>query len=173
MKRLLLCTVAVILLSGCATIFTGSSDTITFKSVPEGAKVEINGANIGRTPVTVPIKRNLTAPQVQVKLDGYETQYVMLQSSFNWVAILDIFCWPTFIIDAATGSIMKYEILNYEVELEARRPSVQVAPVIQAPVATPAAPAAAPVTAPVAPPAVQLPSTPAVSTNQPAPVSVP
>jgi hypothetical protein len=120
MKRLLFCVIAVIFISGCATIFTGSSDPITFKSVPEGAKVVVNGASIGRTPVTVPIKRSLTPPQVQIKLDGYDTQYIMLQNSFNGVAILDVFFLPGFIVDAATGTIMKYDILNYEAELEAK-----------------------------------------------------
>jgi hypothetical protein len=158
----LLVPLALLLGSGCATIFTSSSDPITFKSVPEGAKVEINGASIGRTPVTVPIKRSLTPPQVQVKLDGYEAKNIMLQNSFNGVAILDVFFWPGFIIDAVTGAIMKYDVLNYEVELDPKQASVQVA-----------TPALAPVPAPVAPPAAALPSSSGVSTNQPAPVRVP
>jgi hypothetical protein len=121
MKRLLLCAIAIFFLSGCATVFSSSSDTITFRSVPEGAKVEINGVSIGKTPVTVPVKRSLTPPHVQMKLDGYETQYIMLQNSFNGVAVLDILFWPTFIVDALTGSIMKYDILSYEAELEVEK----------------------------------------------------
>lgn len=121
MIKLFYCIITVIFLSGCATMFTSSTDPITFKSVPVGAKVEINGANIGRTPVTVPVKRSLTPPQVQMKMDGYETQYVLLQNSFNGVAFLDILFWPGFIVDAATGTLMKYEILNYEIELEAKK----------------------------------------------------
>jgi len=121
MKRLLLCTVAHALLSGCATIFTRSSDAITFRSVPEGAKVEINGVSVGKTPVTVPVKRSMNPPHVQMKLGGYETQYIVLQNSFNGVAVLDIIFWPTFLVDALTGSIMKYDVLTYEVELEAEK----------------------------------------------------
>ena len=107
--------------SGCASIFSGTNDTITFDSNPKGAKVKVNGMQLGRTPVTVPVKRSLSAPQVQLSLDGYEPQYVMLQNTFNSVAFLDVFFWPGFIIDAATGSIMKYSIRNYEVELEPLR----------------------------------------------------
>ncbi|MCF8054700.1 MAG: PEGA domain-containing protein [Deltaproteobacteria bacterium] len=121
MKTLLLGTIVAILLTGCATMFTSSSDPITFSSVPTGAKVEINGVNFGRTPVTIPIKRSLTSPQVQMKLDGYEPGHIMLQNTFNGVAILNIFFWPGFIVDAATGSIMKYDVLNYEAELEAKK----------------------------------------------------
>ncbi len=45
---------------------------------------------------------------------------MLLQHSFNEVAVLDVFFWPGFIIDIATGSIMKYHILSYEAELEPR-----------------------------------------------------
>ena len=107
--------------SGCASLFTGTSDTITFNSQPEGAKVQINGMHIGRTPLTVPVQRSLSTPQVQVSLEDYESQYVMLQNTFNAVAILDIFFWPSFIIDAATGAIMKYSTMNYQVELEPKK----------------------------------------------------
>jgi hypothetical protein len=107
--------------SGCASIFTRSTDPITFNSIPEGAKVELNGMKVGRTPVTVPVKRKLSAPQVRLSLDGYEPQYVMLDNTFNGVAILNVFFWPGFIIDAATGRLMKYSVLNYETELEPKK----------------------------------------------------
>jgi hypothetical protein len=104
----------VVWLSGCATIFTGSNDNITFKSVPEGAKVEINGNSVGRTPVTVPVKRALTPPQVMLKLDGYDQRSILLQNGFNGISILNIFFWPGFIVDAATGTLMKYDVVTYE-----------------------------------------------------------
>ena len=112
---------AMVLTSGCASMFTRTNDPITFNSRPEGAKVQVNGMQVGRTPVTVPVKRSLSAPQVQVSLDGYESQHLMLQNTFNGVAMLDVFFWPGFIIDAATGSIMKYSVLNYDVELEPKK----------------------------------------------------
>jgi hypothetical protein len=119
MKKLvlgLLCS-GLLFATGCASVFTGSSDRITFNSTPKGAKVEINGMKVGRTPVTVPVKRNLSAPQVRLSLDGYEPQDLILQNDFNVVACLDIFFWPSAIIDLATGAIMKYSVLNYDVDL--------------------------------------------------------
>ncbi|MDC8449824.1 MAG: PEGA domain-containing protein [Nitrospira sp.] len=115
----------VVCLSGCATIFTGSNDNITFKSVPEGARVEINGNSIGRTPVTVPVKRALTPPQVMLKLDGYDQRSILLQNGFNGVSILNIFFWPGFIVDAATGTLMKYDVVTYEAELDPKTPPQQ------------------------------------------------
>jgi hypothetical protein len=120
MKRIILL-LAMVALSGCATIFTDSSDRIEFKSKPEGARVEINGVSVGRTPITATIKRNMTVPTVQLKLDGYETQQILMQNSFNAVSLLNVFFWPGFIVDAATGTIMKHEVLCYEVELEAKK----------------------------------------------------
>lgn len=124
MNKSLLAAMPALFLSGCATIFSGSSDNVTFNSTPEGAKVEINGNSVGRTPVTVPIKRTLTPPQVQLKLDGYESRNVMVQNSFNGVSVLNIFFWPGFIIDAATGTLMKYDITTYNTELEAKEKSL-------------------------------------------------
>ena len=110
-----------LLTSGCATIFTRSTDPISFSSRPEGAQVQIDGMNVGRTPVTIPVKRSLSTPQVRLSLDGYESQFVMLSNTFNEVAILNVFFWPGFIVDAATGSLMKYSIRHYDLELEPRR----------------------------------------------------
>lgn len=116
MKRTIL--LVGLLLSGCATIFSGSSDQVEFKSMPEGARVEVNGVSVGRTPMTANIKRNITAPTVQLKLNGYETQQILMQNSFNAVSLLNIFFWPGFIVDAVTGTIMKQEVLSYEAKLE-------------------------------------------------------
>lgn len=41
-----------------------------------------------------------------------------MQNQFNGVSLLNIFFWPGFIVDAATGSLMKAGQFNYEVELE-------------------------------------------------------
>lgn len=49
-------------LNGCASIITGSSQTLTFTSVPESATIEIknrNGVKVhtGQTPATVSLKK--------------------------------------------------------------------------------------------------------------------
>lgn len=118
MKKTAIALMSALILSGCATMFTSSTDPVTFKSIPDGAKVEINGNSVGRTPVTVPLKRSLTPPLVQLKLEGYEPKTLIVQNSFNGVSVLNIFFWPGFIVDAATGSMMKYEVLTYESELD-------------------------------------------------------
>lgn len=40
---------------------------------------------------------------------------MMVNSKFQPIALLDIFLWPTFIIDAATGDIVKIDPANTNV----------------------------------------------------------
>lgn len=108
------------MLCGCATIFTPSHDPVTINSVPVGATVYMDGARVGKTPTTIQVKRQLTPPRIELKADGYYPQAVILQNSFNTVALLDILFWPGFIVDAATGTLMKASQFNYEAELETK-----------------------------------------------------
>jgi hypothetical protein len=117
MKRIMVCAIAALLLSGCATMFSGPTDIVTFNSYPEGAEVEIDGAHVGITPVTVPVKRSMNPPEVFLKLEGYESQYVSLQHKFNGVSALNILFFPGFFVDKATGAMRRYEVLHYETEL--------------------------------------------------------
>jgi hypothetical protein len=59
-------------LSGCASIFTGGSQTAMVTSEPEGAKCQA-GAYAVVTPGSVPVKRSSSPVQVICKKEGYET----------------------------------------------------------------------------------------------------
>lgn len=109
-----------LLVSGCATVFSPSHDPVTINSVPEGSAVFMDGNRVGKTPVTLQVKRQLTPPRIEVKSDGYHTQSILLQNQFNGVSLLNIFFWPGFIVDAATGTLMKASQFNYQVDLEAK-----------------------------------------------------
>lgn len=121
MRTTALTGLAAFYLTGCATVFTGTSDQISVSTEPSGAKLFLNGNDMGRTPVTVPVARSLGTTMMSVRKPGYEDKTFALQSSFNTIAILDIFLWPTFIIDAATGSIIKYSQTSYNIELEKKQ----------------------------------------------------
>lgn len=115
---LFLTIVAMLFVSGCATIFTGTKDSIRFDSDPQGAKVFIDGIEICKTPCTVPVKRSLSDKLAEIKLDGYETRVITLDRDFNAVSIINlgnILFWG---IDAATGALMKYDRKAYDIELE-------------------------------------------------------
>ncbi|WP_431292993.1 PEGA domain-containing protein [Pedobacter sp. P26] len=50
---------ATLLLSGCATIFTGTKQTVQINSNPPAATIEVDGVKAGVTPMAVPLKKDL------------------------------------------------------------------------------------------------------------------
>lgn len=118
MKKVLLLTTAVFLLSSCATIFTGTKDTIRFSSTPEGATVYIDGIEICKTPCEARVNRSISEKEVEFKLDGYKTRIITLDRSFNAVSILNMGGLVGWAVDAATGSLMKYDRKSYNIEME-------------------------------------------------------
>lgn len=110
------------LLAGCATLLSGSSDEIGFTSEPPGAEVVIDDVVVGETPTTVEVDRpGLEDQQVTVRIDGFEPRTFELQKQFNGTAVLNIFFWPGFIIDALAGPLFQYDKTAYSVEMESGR----------------------------------------------------
>ena len=94
-RRVVLAACTIATLSGCATIFSGSTQPVTLKSVPEGASVKVTdqtGANIhvGVTPVTLTLKRGSgyfkpASYTVSVEKDGFKpTQFVVSGTLNGW-----------------------------------------------------------------------------------------
>lgn len=104
--------------ASCATIFTGTKDTIRFNSNPEGATVYIDGIEVCKTPCSVPVKRSISDKDIEFKLDGYKTRMFTLDKEFNVVSVINLGFLVGWAIDAATGSIMKYDRKSYELDLE-------------------------------------------------------
>jgi len=109
---------AVILFGSCATVFTGTTDTIHFESKPSNAVVEINGTVYGNTPCDIEIDRQLGQKSARIRLDGYEPKDVILKRSFNPVAVIDIFTILGALIDVGSGSITRFDPKAYSFELE-------------------------------------------------------
>ena len=119
MRSIVLLVSALLLLSGCATLFSGTEDDITFDSEPQGAQVLIDGIVVGTTPTTVVVDRpGLEETDVTVQLDGYEPLRFELDTEFNNTAILNVFFWPGFVIDVLTGALFKYDKKHYTADLE-------------------------------------------------------
>ena len=97
MKFVICFVFCVVLLTSCATIFSGNSDDVTITSDPVGALVAIDG---------VPRGRKGNSYSVSVSKDGYEAGYATLTNRVGagWV-ILDIFADPVpIVVDAVTGA---------------------------------------------------------------------
>lgn len=120
-KLFLLPLITMFLMTSCATIFTGTKDTIRFDSKPQGAKVYIDGIEICKTPCTSEVKRSLSDKLAEVKLDGYQTRVIKLDREFNVISVINLTNLVGWGVDALTGSLMKYDKKSYDVKLERQK----------------------------------------------------
>lgn len=117
MNKLILLIVSstLLLLSGCASIINGTNQTLTFTSDVEGVVVYVDGAAIGKTPVSANFKKN-KAQTVMFKKEGYHTVTREITKSFDAVAIVNVF-WDLSTTDAITGAIYEYSPSTIYVEM--------------------------------------------------------
>lgn len=105
-----------ILLSGCASIVSGTTDNITVNSDPQGAKCdlkngEITVANVESTPATVLVRRKADDLIVRCSKEGYLNGSSVNNSGLNgWVfgnvafgGIIGV------IIDSSDGAMFDYD----------------------------------------------------------------
>lgn len=109
------------LFGGCATIFTGTVDTLKFDANVPGARLTVDGQYKGELPLTLTMSRNfMNGQQFKAKFEkaGYVTQEFQLSREFNYVAVLDVTSIPTSGgIDLLTGSLMKFAPNEYHVQM--------------------------------------------------------
>lgn len=68
--------------TSCATIVSGSKQTVKFESTPSEAKVFINEVEVGKTPFETKLERK-KEHAIVIKLDGYKPYEVLLTKKFN------------------------------------------------------------------------------------------
>lgn len=123
----LLLAVFTVSFSSCATMFTGSRQTVKVQSVPPGADVYVEGEKMGQTPTEISLKKGFSPESVVIKKEGYDNKNLPLNTTFNPVALLNLLGLLGWAIDGATGAMMKYDKKFYEVTLDAK-PSTAVTP---------------------------------------------
>jgi hypothetical protein len=108
-------------LAGCATIFTGTTDTLRFDSSVPGVRLSIDGQFRGELPLTIEMSRSFVGGRqfmARFEKAGYATQEFQLAREFNTVAILDIS--STIVsggIDVLTGALMRFAPREYYVKM--------------------------------------------------------
>lgn len=117
MNKFFLFLAITIMTSGCATLLTGTKDTISFSSNPQGAIVYKDGVELCRTPCSVPVKRSLNTEDIEFKLDGYETSVFTLDKKFNVVSVINLGSLFGWAVDAASGSLVNYGRKSYDLEM--------------------------------------------------------
>lgn len=101
---------SLLLLGACGTIFSGSSQTITFDSnIKENIDIYANGALVcTKTPCVVDIDRGSAPLTIIAKAKGYENSVMQDKAKINtvsWGNLLSVYSWTT---DFATSSMWKY-----------------------------------------------------------------
>lgn len=85
-----------LLSSGCASIVDGNTQSVSFASNPDSATVFLNGAPVGKTPVTIPLKRRAGAQTLKFTKEGYKDLEMPLTSTLN----------PWFLGNIVTGGLL-------------------------------------------------------------------
>ena len=119
MKKLVVILFAV-LLSGCATMLSGTTQNIEIEAVNDSTHEVIADASCtvqdgkGRTytvdsnPGTILVTKGQGALSVDCKKAGFKKKHVAVGESFNAMTVANVIFWPGAIVDAATGAIQKY-----------------------------------------------------------------
>lgn len=117
-KFLLSALVIGFLFSGCASIVSGSYQTIDFRSQPSGASLTVDGVEYGITPAVVDLKRkgrlagessSKKTYEVVIEMPGYYPYEIELRREVNGWFFGNVLFGGIIglIIDAATGSMYK------------------------------------------------------------------
>jgi len=127
-KILLIMTTASILMTSCATVFTGTKDRITFNSTPSGATIYKDGVEQCKTPCTINVKRSLGDTEIEYKLDGYETRLITLDKEFNIISVINLGNLLGWGVDALSGAVMKYDKKTYDITLSKNNKTSKIHP---------------------------------------------
>lgn len=87
-----------ILLQGCSSIVSGTTQKISVNSNVKGAEVFLNGKPIGKTPVINAVVKRQESHSLMIKKDGYKDHVQTLHTRFdNWF-------WGNIILGGVVGS---------------------------------------------------------------------
>jgi hypothetical protein len=99
--------VAVLACSGCATMFGDNDKMVAVTSVPAGASVAINHMDMATaTPNSFIVLTNQPTV-ITLQKKGYEPKNILIDPQFQNVGLWNILFWPGFLVDWASGSMMK------------------------------------------------------------------
>jgi hypothetical protein len=94
--------------SGCATMFTGTSQQVTVSSQPSGARVFVNGNYYGVTPVALMLKTRRDY-NIILQRDGFQDTTASVARRFNPVALLNVFSLLCWVVDGFSGALWRLD----------------------------------------------------------------
>jgi hypothetical protein len=116
--HLLLLTLATLLVSGCSTVLSGTSQQVHIKAVDVSNNALVKNAScvitngiveyeVDSNPgiVTVDKGQNLS---VKCQAKGYKQKRTGFGKSFDSTSLVNVLFWPGFIVDGMSGAMHKY-----------------------------------------------------------------
>lgn len=112
MKKIVLSTVLLSLVTSCATYKSGKTQAITVKSTPSGADCNVSNSVSNatvRTPGVVEVGRSMSSLKVECSLMGYGNGDGKLNYGVNWWAAGNVITLGLgYFYDVYTGSVAQY-----------------------------------------------------------------
>ncbi|BBH53400.1 PEGA domain-containing protein [Fluviispira sanaruensis] len=106
-------------LTGCASMYGDNTRLVKVDSQPQGADIYIDGARVGKTPAVITLSTYIYGGKTLVlRKENFSETSVMVNSKFQPVTIWNILNGFGFLIDAATGNILKIDPANLSVQSE-------------------------------------------------------
>ena len=93
MKKVLFLLVVLgcLMLTSCATLFSDDTADVVINSNPAGAKVTVDGTEMGTTPITLKLSSE-SSHSITLSKDDYTPQTVVVEKSIKWGwQVVDIF----------------------------------------------------------------------------------
>jgi len=108
------------LVAGCATVMSGTTQTINVQAIDEKTNETIPGAKctvtdgkgrvypVTSNPGSVVVTKGQGALDTRCLVKGYHQKQVGVGQDFNAWTVANVLFWPGLIVDAATGAVQKY-----------------------------------------------------------------
>ena len=95
-----------IMVTSCATIFSGSNQYVKFTSNPSSATIFIDDVEAGKTPLVMQLTRK-SEHSVKMKLEGYQSYQTRLTQKFNALCLGNILIGGLIgiVVDVSTGAM--------------------------------------------------------------------
>lgn len=106
-----------LLLSACASVFSGTDQRMIIKSEPEGATVYFDGLAKGTTPLELLLRKD-EFKEIRISKPGYMDEIIPLQTKMDTVVILNFTVVTAHTTDAMTGAMFEYYPNAYFVTMQ-------------------------------------------------------
>lgn len=132
MKNFINSIVFIFCVTGCATVFNGTTERISVNSTVQDAEITINGSFKGKTPAIIDVDRQVGNDVAQVKKEGYNQGSFQVKKTISpgWLiwdlgtCIFPITLCIPLVIDGITGSWMNVET-SYVVLLNKKEETIK------------------------------------------------